>query len=179
MTKGEERTLIHYLVVHPEHRQKNIGTALLKIIMSQSEYENNKIMAVTSLPLEYGGVLTTECYMYDIFFKKFNFKGSVEIKKKKGENDVIVLVLDGSGVSCADCIQIRNAPCSYAPYKTNSGYYELDNDSKSSICQNPHDICNYGKNTHFRWDKLDLEDWKMLPECRLQFAREMLVMILS
>ena len=43
MTKGEERSLIHYLVVSPEFCLKNIGTAMLKMIMIQSEYENKKL----------------------------------------------------------------------------------------------------------------------------------------
>ena len=102
MTKGEERSLIHYLVVSPDYRQKNIGTALLKIVMSQSVYDNKTIMAIISLPLEYVCVLQPECY--DIFFKTFNFKDSVKTKKKKGANNVNALVLKGSGVSCADCI---------------------------------------------------------------------------
>ena len=170
MTKGEERPLIHYLVVHPEHRHKNIGTALLKIIMNQSEYYNKNIMAVTSLPREYGCVLATECH--DEFFKKFDFKESVKVKKSKGENDVNALVLDGSGVSCVGCVKIRKAPCSYKNFQTNVGVYEFDNHTKTSICCNPHDNCIYGENVHFGWDKLDLEDWKMLPESRLEMVRD-------
>ena len=170
MIKCEERSLTHYLVVSPEYCLINIGTATLKMIMSQSEYENKKIMAVTSLPRSYGGVLAGECY--DSFFKNFNFLDSVKIKKKKGENDVNALASDGSGVSWADCIQIRNASCSYQYYKTDFGYYELDNHSKYSICQNPHNDCIYAKNAHFGWDKLDQDGLKDFPANRLTLARD-------
>ena len=95
-----------------------------------------------------------------------------EIKKKKGENDVKALVLDSCGVSCVDCIQIRNAPCTYKNYKTRFGYYELDNHSKYSICQNPHDDCIYAKAAHFGWEKLDPTDLSDLPPNRIKLARD-------
>ena len=68
--------------------------------------------------------------------------------------------------------EIRNTPCTYDNYKTQFGYYELDNHSKYSICQNPHDDCIYGKNAHFGWDKLNQEDLTHLPANRLILARE-------
>ena len=37
MTKGQDRSLIHYLCVLPQIRRENVGTAMLKMIMSQRE----------------------------------------------------------------------------------------------------------------------------------------------
>ena len=54
---GEDRTLIHYLCVKPEVHYQNIGLALLKIIMSQHEYCNHKVMAVASLHSSYLGAV--------------------------------------------------------------------------------------------------------------------------
>ena len=58
MTTGNDRSLIHYLCVLPEIRRQNVGTTMLKMIMSQDEYENRKIMAMTSLPASYRGVIS-------------------------------------------------------------------------------------------------------------------------
>ena len=49
MTTGQDCTLIHYLYIKPGIRHQNIGIIVLKTIISQPEYINRKIMAVTSL----------------------------------------------------------------------------------------------------------------------------------
>ena len=58
MTQGLDRTLIHYICVEPTVFRQCIGTSMLKMIMNQPEYENRKIMAVTSLPEHYNNVLS-------------------------------------------------------------------------------------------------------------------------
>ena len=46
MTTSEKRSLIHYLAVLDSFCMKHIDTALLKMILSQSEYDDRKIMAL-------------------------------------------------------------------------------------------------------------------------------------
>ena len=47
MTKGCDRTLIHYLCVDEEFRRQNVGTALMKTVMQRFECNDKEIMAVT------------------------------------------------------------------------------------------------------------------------------------
>ena len=53
MTKIIERALIHYICVIPDLRRLNIGTALMKNVLTRDEYHNKEIMAVISLPQRY------------------------------------------------------------------------------------------------------------------------------
>ena len=71
MTSGNNRSLIHYLLVNPDVRLQHIGTAMLKMIMMKPEYVNCKIMAVTKLCHEYNGIVGME--YTDTFFEKFKF----------------------------------------------------------------------------------------------------------
>ena len=84
MTKGHDRSLIHYLVVLHEFCRQYIGAAMFKMSMSQDKYEDRNIIAVTSLPKSYGGVLSYETN--GKFFKTFKFldmkRGKRRRKKK-------------------------------------------------------------------------------------------------
>ena len=71
INSGEHRSLIYYLLVHKDIRFQNIGTAMLKMIMSQPEYVGRKIMSVTRLQHKYHSVVSMECT--DLFFEKFKF----------------------------------------------------------------------------------------------------------
>ena len=74
--------------------------------------------------------------------------------KKKGQTDVKAIVLGGSTVQTADCINILNTKCRHLNDKPASSYYELDNDQKYSVCQNPYDDYIYAKAVYFSWESL-------------------------
>ena len=78
MNSEEERSLIHYLLVHDNIRCENIGTAMLQMIMSQKDYHEHKIMCVTKLAIKYQPIVASETA--DTFF--FNLS-LVEIRKKE------------------------------------------------------------------------------------------------
>jgi uncharacterized protein Veg len=72
---------------------------------------------------------------------------------------------------CTDNSDIISVKCNLKDYKTEYGYYEIDNTRKFSICVNPHDNCIYGKSAHARWEKIDSDDEKELPAKRKAIAR--------
>ena len=82
MTKEQDRSLMHYEYVTPKFRYQNIGTTLTKTITSQREYDNRKIMAVTSLPASYRGV-TSEEAMFN-FFENFDLHHMKDKNRKEG-----------------------------------------------------------------------------------------------
>ena len=49
INSGKNRSLIHYFMVNPDICTQHIGTAVLKVIMTQQEHVGRKIMAVTRL----------------------------------------------------------------------------------------------------------------------------------
>ena len=61
MNSGGHRSLIHYFLVHNDIRFQNIGTAMLKMIMSQLEYVGRKIMSVKRLQHKCLSVVSMEC----------------------------------------------------------------------------------------------------------------------
>ena len=83
MTNGRDRSLIHYICVKPPFRRLNVGTALMKTIMSQREHDDREIMTVASLPASYKGVISGET-MFN-FFESFDFhhtkKNKIEGRK--------------------------------------------------------------------------------------------------
>ena len=50
MNLGEQRSLIHYILVDDDLRFNNVSTAFLKMIMIPKEYRDRKVMCVTYLP---------------------------------------------------------------------------------------------------------------------------------
>ena len=78
MNSEEVRSLILYFMVDDKFRQQNVGTAMLKMIMSHKEYHDRKVIFVTHLNKKYGYVIALD--MYDPFLNKFKFEGN----EKKG-----------------------------------------------------------------------------------------------
>ena len=76
MNSGEERSLIHYILVHDDIRFKNVGTVFLKMMMSPKQYRDRKVMCVTYLPKKYSEIIPTE--RNDFFFQKFSFQSKVK-----------------------------------------------------------------------------------------------------
>ena len=171
MTSGEERSLIHYFLVDADFRFKNVGTAMLKMIMSPKEYCDRKVMFVTNFAKKYSTILNKT--RYDEFFQKFSFEVNVKkAKYKKGDNDVDKLVLPGCEVQCTDVSSIKSAACNLKDFKTAYGYYEIDNSRKFSICANPHDGHIYGKSAHYRWDIIDTDEEEAFPAQQVKKARD-------
>ena len=75
MTKGTDCTLIHYISINPSFCRKYLGAAMLKMIMNQPEYDNRKIVAVTSLSRYYTNVLSYDSigdFFETLFFNDIN-----------------------------------------------------------------------------------------------------------
>ena len=143
MTKGNERALIHCICVTPDLRRMNIGTALMKTVMIRNEYHNKDIMAVTSLPQHYRVGDNHENMVS--FFTTFDFKDMSKQDKDKGENNIDNIVLKGACIQLANNRTIIKRECTMEDYKTENGYYEIDNDDKYSIVHNPNDNCIYAR----------------------------------
>ena len=121
----------------------NIGTALMKTVMIRNEYHNTDIMAVTSLPQHYRVGDNHENMVS--FFTTFDFKDMSKQDKDKGENDIDNIVLKGACIQLANNRTIIKRECTMEDYKTENGYYEIDNDDKYSIVHNPNDNCIYAR----------------------------------
>ena len=138
MTSGKSRSLIHYFMVKPDICTQYIGTAMLKMIMTQPEYVVRKIMAVTKLNHKYHSVVGMKCT--HPFFTKFKFTAMKKKRDQKiGVNDVNKIVLEGSDVHCTEQSDIMRAYCNFVYSENAFGYYEIDKHRKYSICVNPHD----------------------------------------
>ena len=128
-------------------------------------------MAVTHLAMPYRSIIRND--VNDVFFTKFKFQANRRKKGyKRGDNDVQNIVLKDSEVRCTDHCNIISVKCNLKNYKTDYGYYEIDNTRKFSICVNPHDNCLYGKSAHYRWDKIDSDNEKEIPDKRISMARK-------
>ena len=72
MNSGDKGFLIHYIMVDAGFRFKNVGTAMIKMIMSPKDYCDRKVMSVTYLPKNYSEIIKRS--RNDEFFKSSHLK---------------------------------------------------------------------------------------------------------
>ena len=170
MTEQEKtRALIHYICVDPQLRRNDFATALMKSVFCQKEYHERDIMAVTALPQDFLGYNSDKSMVN--FFDIFGFVKMVSKNKKAGENDVDKIVLKGASVHMLNQKLILSMRCNLVDWKSDNGYYEIDNFTKYSIAYNPIDECLYAKGAHFGWSKVDENDYIDYPVKRIELAR--------
>ena len=91
--------------------------------------------------------------------------------KNSGENDVDNIVLKGSSVLMTHQKRIIDQPCDMTDWRSDNGYYELDNFTKYSIAYHPSEKCLYANSAHFGWSKVDESDYMDYPRMRIDLAR--------
>ena len=67
--------------------------------------------------------------------------------------------------------QIIDTKCRLKDWKSDNGYYELDNNTKYSIAYHLIDKCLYARGAHFGWTKVHYTDYIDYPAMRVELAR--------
>ena len=71
MNQGSDCVLIHYMCVDPDLLRQGIGSAMLKNVIDEPEYEHKIIMVVTALPKDYENIVAYNS-IGDFFYNFFS-----------------------------------------------------------------------------------------------------------
>ena len=105
-------------------------------------------------------------FFYTVWFLKMDKRN-----KNAGENDVDNIVLKGSSVLMTQQKRILDQRCHMTDWKSDNGYYELDNMTKYSIAYHPSEKCIYANSPHFGWSKVDESDYMDYPPMIIDLAK--------
>ena len=107
-----------------------------------------------------------------VFSLFFDFQAMSRKNLQDGVNDVDKIILKGATAQLGQCKKIAEKKPTLENFRSEHGYYELDNNTKYSIAFSPVEDCYYARGAHFGWNKVDSNDHMDYPPRKIDMARQ-------